>query len=397
MSWHPPHVAVVGAGAFGGWTALSLLRRGARVTLLDAWGPGNSRSSSGGETRIFRGVYGPDRLYVDWVAESFPLWREAEERWGVQLYRRTGCLWMCGAEPAYVLSSLSLLADAGLRIHELGLAEARKRFPQIDFDDVRRVFCEEEAGYLLARRACQAVAAAVEAEGGEVCLAAAAPGSIRDGALERLDLADGSALAADVYVFACGPWLGSLFPTVLSERAIRPTRQEVFFFGPPAGDSRFHEGACPVWIDLVGQRYYGIPGNEQRGFKVADDTRGGPIDPTQGERTITPALLEAARAAVTQRFPGLAGAPLLEARVCQYENTPDGHLLFDRHPHAGNLWLLGGGSGHGFKLGPALGEYAAATILSDGAPHPLLVLDRPAFLPGSPIRTQFDAGMREHR
>ncbi|HEX4963807.1 MAG TPA: FAD-dependent oxidoreductase [Thermoanaerobaculia bacterium] len=386
------HVAVIGAGAFGGWTALELRRRGARVTLLDAWGPGHSRSSSGGETRIIRGVYGPDKVYVDWTARAFVLWREAAARWGLPLYRRTGCLWFCGEDDAYVHSCLPHLAQAGLAIDALTLPEARRRFPQIDFGDLATVFYEEEAGYLLARRACQAVAAAVVAEGGEVRLAAVAPGKIDHSRMERLELADGSTLTADLYVFACGPWLGNLFPEVIGERRILPTREEVFYFGTPAGDPRFDEDACPVWIDLGGERiYYGIPGNEHRGFKVADDTRGEPIDPTTAERSITPSLLAAAREAMARRFPGMAGAPLVEARVCQYENTPDGHLLFDRHPHAANVWLLGGGSGHGFKLGPALGEYAARTILAGSDPLALFALDRPAFAHGTAVRTQFEA------
>jgi glycine/D-amino acid oxidase-like deaminating enzyme len=386
------HIAVIGAGAFGGWTALELCRRGARVTLLDAWGPGNSRSSSGDETRIIRGVYGPDKVYVDWVARGYTLWREAQARWGVPLYRRTGCLWMCGDDDAYVRSCLPHFTEAGLAIAELSPSEARTRFPQIDFDGVGTTFHEAEAGYLLARRACQAVATAVAAEGGDVRLASATPGPIANSRLERLDLADGSSLAADLYVFACGPWLGHIFPEVIGERRILPTRQEVFYFGPPAGDLRFYEDSCPVWMDLSGERiYYGIPGNEHRGFKVADDTRGEPIDPTTTERTFSPRLLAAARAAMARRFPAIAGAPLVESRVCQYENTSDGQLLFDRHPEAGNVWFLGGGSGHGFKLGPALGEYAAATILADGTPLPLFALDRPAFAQGAPLRTQFDA------
>jgi len=386
------HIAVIGAGAFGGWTALELSRRGARVTLLDAWGPGHSRSSSGDETRIIRGVYGPDKVYVNWVARAYPLWREAEARWGVPLFRRTGCLWMCGEDDAYVRSSLPHFAEAGLSIVELSLAESRKRFPQIDFEGVGTAFYEAEAGYLLARRACHAVANAVAAEGGEVRLASAAPGPIAKGRLERLDLADGSTLAADLYVFACGPWLGSLFPEEIGERRILPTRQEVFYFGPAAGDLRFQEDACPAWIDLSGEHiYYGIPGNEHRGFKVADDSRGGPLDPTSTERIFSPRLLAEVRTAMARRFPSLAGAPLVESRVCQYENTSDGHLLFDRHPDAANVWFLGGGSGHGFKLGPALGEYAAETILADRTPLAIFALDRPTFAEGAPLRTQFDA------
>jgi glycine/D-amino acid oxidase-like deaminating enzyme len=384
-----PRIAVLGAGAFGGWTALHLLRRGARVTLLDAWGPGHSRSSSGGETRIIRGAYGPDRVYIEWVARSFELWREAEARWHQRLYQPTGMLWMCseGGSEGYVRDSLPHLKDVGLLISEISVEDARERFPQIDFAGVRTVFLEREAGYLLARRACQAVAAAVDAEGGEVRLGAAAPGPFREGRLDRLELADGSVLEADLYVFACGPWLGSLFPEVIGERFLRVTRQEVFYFGIPAGDPRFREGLCPTWVDLGERIFYGIPGNEHRGFKLADDTRGVPFDPTSEERLLTPPLLAQAREVLARRFPSLAGAPLVESRVCQYENSPDGHILFDRHPHAENVWLLGGGSGHGFKLSPALGEYAAGVILEDGTPDGLFKLDRPGH--GESFQTQF--------
>jgi len=380
------HVAVIGAGAFGGWTALHLLRRGARVTLLDAWGPGNSRSSSGGETRIIRGAYGPDRIYVDWTARAFRMWREAERRWGRRLLHRTGALWLLGEDDSYVRESLPFLAEAGLPAAEISLEEARSRFPQIDFSGVRSVFFEEEAGYLLARRACHAVAEAVANEGGEVRIGAAVLGSLGEGGLH---LVDGSVLQADLYLFACGPWLGELFPEVIGDPLLRPTRQEIFFFGLPPGDPWFHEERCPVWLDLTGERiFYGIPGNENRGFKVADDTRGPAFDPTSGERLVTPEALARAREVLARRFPRLAGEPVTETRVCQYENSPDGHLLFGRHPHAGNLWLLGGGSGHGFKLGPALGEYAAGVLLGDRDPDPRFALDRPGHEDGEP-RTQF--------
>lgn len=384
-----PHVAVIGAGAFGGWTALHLLRRGARVTLLDAWGPGNSRSSSGGETRIIRGIYGPDRIYVEWTARSFSLWREAEKRWGRRFFHRTGALWMLGEDDSYVRESFPFLADAGLPISEISLEAARSRFPQIDLGGVRSVFFEEEAGYLLARRACQAVAEAVASEGGEVRIGAAFPDWSRKGDLDCLELADGSVLQADLYLFACGPWLGGLFPEAIGDR-LRVTRQEIFFFGLPPGDPWFHEERCPVWLDLTGERiFYGIPGNEHRGFKVADDTRGPDFDPTFGERLVTAEALARAREILARRFPRLTGEPVVETRVCQYENSPDGHLLFGRHPHTGNVWLLGGGSGHGFKLGPALGEHAAAVLLGDQDPDPRFALDRPGYEDGE-LRTQFE-------
>jgi sarcosine oxidase len=388
MPSRPLHVAVVGAGAFGGWTALALLRRGAQVTLLDAWGPGNARSSSGGESRVIRGIYGPDRLYTAWVARAFAIWKESGARWGERLYHPTGALWMFAGDDAYARASLPLLHDAGLPAEEVSLAAARRRFPQVDFAGVATAFVEARAGYLTARRACQAVARAVAAEGGEVRAVRAEPGPIAGGAMSSLVLADGSRLAADAYVFACGAWLGGLFPQIVGS-GVRPTRQEIFFFGPPASDRRFAEDRCPIWMDFGERIFYGIPGNEHRGFKVADDTRGPELDPTRAERTATPERLADARELLARRFPGMAGAPLVESRVCQYENTPDGHLLLDRHPAAENVWLAGGGSGHGFKLAPVVGEQVAGLVLGEGRPLPQFRLDRLA-AGARAERTQFE-------
>jgi glycine/D-amino acid oxidase-like deaminating enzyme len=392
-----PRVAVVGAGAFGGWTALWLQRRGARVTLLDAWGAGHSRSSSGGETRVIRAAYGADRIYVDWVARSFPLWEELQEQCGQVLLRRTGALWMCaeGSQGEdYLRLSAPLLADAGFPLRELTLKEGRERYPQIDLGGVRSLFLEEEAGALFARRACQAVQQRFVAEGGDYRQLAVDPLSLEriqsegTGSLSSVGLSDGSDLSADLFVFACGPWLGRLFPEVFGESGIRPSRQEVFFFGLPSGDSRYAEGSCPIWLDFAERIFYGIPGNEHRGFKVADDTRGGPIDPTSDDRAPTPERLREARELLARRFPGLRLAPLVESRVCQYENSPDGHLFFDRHPEAGNVLLVGGGSGHSFKLSPALGEQVARVLLDGASPPELFSVARLRRLPGE-FRTQF--------
>ena len=369
------HVAVIGAGAFGGWTALWLRRKGARVTLLDAWGPGHSRASSGDETRVIRAVYGSDRIYVDQVARALPLWRESEARWGQKLYHPTGLLWMYTSPDHYVRSSMPLLAEYGLSVSELTLAEARSRFPRVDFQGVKTVFFEDQAGYLLARRSCQLVAAALVAEGGEYRQAGVQPGPVSGGGMERLDLSDGTTLSADAYVFACGPWLGRVFPDVLGERGIFATRQEVFYFGTPAGDAGYLEGSFPIWMDMTETNsFYGIPGNENRGFKVANDVHGELFDPTNGDRTPGAAALALARGQLAHRFPGLTDAPVVESRVCQYENSVDGQLLFDRHPGAANTWLLGGGSGHGFKLGPALGQDVAETVLGEGKPPELFSL-----------------------
>jgi len=370
-----PRVAVVGAGAFGGWTALHLVRRGARVVLLDAWGPGNSRASSGGETRVIRATYGPDRIYVEMAARSLRLWRDSERSFGRPLFRKTGVLWMAGADDRYERAALPLLRAAGLSVERLEATEAAARYPQIEFEGVNWVLHEKEAGYLLARRACQAVLERFQVEGGEYRLAAVTPGPVVNDRMGPLLLSDRNVLSADRYVFACGPWLGTMFPEILGAR-IRPSRQEEFFFGTPPGDPTWLEDRLPVWIDNGPRIFYGIPGSEWRGFKVADDTRGEDFDPTNGERKPSAKGLRSARDYMAFRFPGLKDAPLLEARVCQYENSPDGRFIIDRHPQAANAFIAGGGSGHGFKHGPAIGERLADLVLGTSRPEPFFALSR---------------------
>ena len=369
-----PSVVVVGAGAFGGWTALMLRRRGARVTLVDAWGPGNSRASSGGETRVIRGVYGSDRIYTAMARRSFELWHENEARWKKTLYTRTGALWMVADAGDFVRASLPFLKEFAFAYEELTPAEASKRYPQISFDGIQWALLEREAGYLLARRSCAEVVDGFVSEGGEYREAQASPGEIGSGRISGVMLSDGSRLTADAYVFACGPWLPGLFPSLLGSR-IQPTRQEVFYFGTPAGDSRFSDRQMPVWVETP-RFFYGIPGNERRGFKIADDARGPAFDPTSGDRTPSPEAIRSARDYVARRFPALSAAPLVEARVCQYENSTDHHYIVDRHPEAANVWIVGGGSGHGFKMGPAVGELTAANVLGEKPPEPFFSLSR---------------------
>ena len=373
------HVVVVGAGAFGGWTALHLLRMGARVTLLDGWGPGNARSSSGGETRVIRGIYGRDRIYVEWVRRALELWQRNQKQWKTTLYHRTGLLWMFVSDDEYARQSLPLAEEFGLRVDRLKLSDAQRRFPQISFDGVNSVYFEPEAGYLKARQACRLVCDQFRNEGGTFQQAMVRPGPFSGPVLKRLECVDGTDVSADSYVFACGPWLGNVLPRLIGS-TVRPTRQEVYYFGTPAGDSSFQPEEFPVWLDYDERLYYGIPAVDQRGFKIADDTRGEPFDPTTGDRTPSPDGIDRARKFIARRFPRLRNAPLLEARVCQYENSPDGHLIVDRHPEVSNVWIAGGGSGHGFKLSPAVGEHLAKCILGETQTEPAFTIERLAKL-----------------
>jgi sarcosine oxidase len=355
--------AVVGAGSFGAWTAWHLKKAGLSVALVDAYGPGNSRSSSGGESRLIRMGYGEDELYTRWAVRSLGAWKELSARADPPVFHQTGVLWLGQAENAYMEATLAALHRAGLPNESLERAELERRYPQISLGPIGWGILEPESGVLLARRAVQLVTAEARRAGVEMVeeVVAAPPGR---GRLDAIALSSGRRLSAEVFVFACGPWMGRLFPDLLGSR-IFPTRQEVFYFGPSAGDGRFRPPQMPAWLDVTEERY-GVPDLEARGFKLASDVHGPAFDPDAGERAATAEGIAAAREYLARRFPGLRDAPMLSAEVCQYENTSNGDFLIDRHPDMPNVWLVGGGSGHGFKHGPCIGHYVTDLVSKGG-------------------------------
>jgi glycine/D-amino acid oxidase-like deaminating enzyme len=250
-----------------------------------------------------------------------------------------------------------------LPLEVLDRAALTARWPQIDFTAVDVGLHEAGFGALMARRAVQELVRGFVERGGEYRLSFAAPGSTG-----REVLLNGEAASADAVVYACGPWLGKVFPDILRER-IFVTRQEVAFIAPPDGNLRFEPNALPGWADFNdGDMYYGLPNIEGRGFKIAHDAHGPAFDPDSGERRMSEEGMAVLRAFVERRFPALAGRPFSEFRVCQYENSSNGDFLIDRHPTLEGAYLLGGGSGHGFKHGPEVGRAMAELVVNGTAP-----------------------------
>jgi glycine/D-amino acid oxidase-like deaminating enzyme len=346
---------VVGSGVFGAWSAWHLKKLGYSVTLVDAWGPGNAKASSGGESRVTRAAYGPDEIYTRWARESLPEWKALAARSGQALFHECGVLWLGKPTDERLKASHETLTRLAVPHQMLDRAEIGRRWPQMSLDGIEAGLFEPEGGALLARRAVAAVAAELEREGVRRVVARVRTPVAKGGRIEAIETDAGERIAADRFVFACGPWMGKLFPELVGGRLF-VTRQEILFFAPPPGDARFTTKAFPIW--MVGD-FYGIPDLESRGFKLADDRHGSRIDPDTEERVPSPAAIAAAKAFLAERFPALAGAPLVEARICQYENSANGDLLIDRHPEARNAVLVGCGSGHGFKHGPSVGAFAA--------------------------------------
>jgi sarcosine oxidase len=361
-------IAVVGAGVFGAWTAWHLTRRGQRVLLLDAYGPANARASSAGESRIIRMGYGADEIYTRWAQRAYTQWQDFFASNGHRaLFHKTGVLWLAAGNDERVRESAATLTRCGVSFEQLNRSTLQARYPQIGLDGIAGGLLEPESGVLMARRAVAAVVEDAVRAGAEYRTAAIVTPR-KGGKIASVTTSAGESIAAGAFVFACGAWLGKIFPDVLGGR-IFPSRQEVFFFGIPPGDLRFAPPALPTFL-FQEELSYGMPDLESRGLKIALDAHGECVDPDTQSRIVSSKALEEIRAHVARRFPALRDAPIVETRVCQYENTSNGDFLIDRHPEMSNVWFAGGGSGHGFKHGPTIGEYIAGRLLDNAEGEP---------------------------
>ena len=350
-----PDVVVVGAGAFGGWTALYLREMGHTVTLVDQYGPGNSRATSGGETRQIRAVYGEREIYTKWVLQAFDRWQAREAEWGKKLFFRTGQLSMAPEWTKELLDTRKVFDRLGVKYEIVALDDLARRYPQMNLNNVGVAMSTPSTGVLKAREGCLAVAQAFEKKGGRSITAKVELGARAGGALQDVALSTGARLSAPIFVFACGPWLPKVFPQVMNRKLETP-RRAVFFYGTPPGDERFTYPNFPTWsVDNA----YGFPSIEGKGFKVVPTFERELVDPDTQEHALTADELRKGRAFTAKWFPVLARQPLVDARICQREDSIDDHFIVQPHPELGNVWLVGGGSGHGYKHGIMLGEYVA--------------------------------------
>lgn len=360
-------IVVIGSGVFGAWIAWHLAKRKQRVLLVEAYGPAHTRASSGGESRIIRMSYGTDEIYTRWSKNSLVQWKELFAASRQNLFHQTGVLWLSSPTDSSLDQSIAVLRRHSVKHEIFHHDELACRYPQLNLDGINRGLLEPESGVLMARRAVARTVESALHQGVEFRIAQIQPPRATN-TLDAIATFSGERISAGGFVFACGPWLGKVFPELLGQR-IFPTRQEVFFFGCPGGDARFAPPNLPTWL-FNNDEVYGMPDIESRGLKMARDAHGERVDPDSQSRIVTAEGAQWARNYVARRFPALKDAPIVETRVCQYENTSNGDFLIDRHPEMPNVWLAGGGSGHGFKHGPALGEYLAAQVCGEGKAEP---------------------------
>ena len=363
-----PDIAVVGAGAFGAWTALHLQQSGAQVTLVDQYGPANSRATSGGETRGVRTGYGGhphELLWTSWAKRAVEKWKSWDEQWQDMLLPRvfftTSDLIMRDEWTDFMEDTRRNWNVLGIRHEVIDSDEIRRRWPVIDVTDITVALWEQDAGVVRARRAIESVARVFEREGGQVRIARAGMGGSTNRRLNALGLQPGEELSAGTYVFALGPWFPKAFPELMGDRLRIPIGHVVYLRTPP-GDNRYSYPNLPSY-NFPGVTGWPALGPDNRGFRVRTGGRGREDDPDTSRRWLEPDELERPRAFVAQRFPGLADAPISETRACHYEISTTRNFFFDHHPDFDNVWFAGGGSAEGFKFGPVIGEYLAGRVL----------------------------------
>jgi sarcosine oxidase len=366
-------VIVVGAGTFGASLAWWLARAGEHVTLVDQFEPGDRRATSGGETRLIRCSHGDDADYTASARRARTLWRELEAESGEALLHECGVAWFAHSGDGWEAASERTMTAQDIPTERLDPAAAVDMFPSLRADDLAFVLLEPEAGVLRAQLAVRALARQAVAHGARLVQSRARP----DG--EGVVLEHGSRLEADVVVWACGGWLAPLFGELVS---LTVTRQELLFLD---GGEAWRSPAVPAWVDYD-QAMYGTADIDALGVKAALDVEGPPLDP-DAPLDDKPTTEGKVRAYVRERFPALARARLIQARACRYELSPDSHFIAARHPAHEHVWLVGGGSGHGFKHGPAMAERIAGA-LAGGEPLP----ERFALGPRAPARSLRTAG-----
>jgi glycine/D-amino acid oxidase-like deaminating enzyme len=401
-----PDIVVIGAGAFGGWTALHLREMGASVTLVDAYGPGNSRATSGDESRGIRSSYAERELWVRMASQAIDKWKEWNEEWAkpfrMQFFFTTGDLiFRAEAEDRFIVNNKKTWDKLGLRYETPSIDDVRREYPQINTEGMATVLFEPRAGVARARRSCEVVAEAFRQKGGKIVIARASLGPAVGGRLQHLPLDTGEILSADQYIFACGPWLPKVLPDVMTDR-LRTPLGRVVYFGTPVGDERFVYPNLPSF-NFPGVTGWPALGVDNRGFRVRGGSRrqnaqgdqnagsgqnaaGGQgaanpagdrpaqpprpptppeqLDPDLSNRWVPLEALEGPRNFVTERFPDLANAPIVQTHACHYESSVDRNPIVDHYPGLDNVWIAGGGSAEGFKLGPVIGEYIARRLLN---------------------------------
>ncbi|MFB6281462.1 MAG: N-methyl-L-tryptophan oxidase [Haloferacaceae archaeon] len=351
-------VVVVGMGVVGSATARALARDGYAVLGLERDGIPNPRSSSHGPSRIIRLAYHEGATYVPMLRRSYDRWAALGDRRDERLLRTTGSL-AIGPPDSRTFAGARETCRAHDIDHEVLDAEAvNRRFPAYDLPPGLRAVHQPDGALLDAERCLVGLVEAAMADGAEVRAREAVLDWTADGDRVRVRTERGVHVA-DAVVIAAGAWAADRVPEL--DGLLTPERHVVCRFRP-ADPGAFEPASFPVFVadTADGRHFYGLPAHRVPGVKVGDTTAGRlGVDPDALDRRPDPGEERTARAFVERHMPAGAG-PTMDLTACLLSHSPDGDYVIDRLPGRPNAVVAVGGSGHGFKTAPVVGELAAA-------------------------------------
>ena len=364
MSSKNHEIIVVGGGIFGLSTAIELNRRGHDVGLINPDRIPHPLAASTDISKIVRMEYGSDQQYFKMAEHSMRQWRKWNEVLQEEIYREVGILLLCRkslSEPAqrYEYDSYHILKENGYNPQPQDTEELAKRFPKINTDYFSEAVYNDRAGYVLAGRAIERLAAYAHDQGVSIYEGQTASDFVQSNSqIKGVNTKEGHTFGCDRLVIAAG----AHSPLLVDELKpyIQATGHPVFWL-KPSDPHQFEAPEFPVFTaDISNSGWYGFPLHPAAGvIKFGRHTDGLPLHPDHDERRVTDYEVAEFRGFISEAFPALNDAPLVYTRRCLYTDTLDGHFWIDHHPDIDGLTVCTGGSGHGMKMGPVVGEITA--------------------------------------
>ncbi len=372
-------VAVIGTGSIGSMALWQLARAGVGAIGFEQYAPGHDQAAAGGESRIFRTAYLEGPQYVPLLTRARELWRELEQESGFDLLTLNGGLMIGHQDSETMTNVLASAREFDLPHRVLDAGEMRRDFPQHTVDDEEVAFLDEWAGVLRPEFAVMAAARAARARGARLETESRVVGLDPDDGGVTVITADERRFRVRQAVVTAGPWTARFAPDLAAH--VTAEKLVMTWYHPEGDVAPYCPDAFPIFIrDTEGAHVFGIPTLDGGSVKVAPHASYGTVqDADHLDRNVAAADLGPINAAVERYLPGLVPTPV---RVAAYMDayTSDGHAMVGRLTGVPNTWLLGGFSGHGFKMAPSLGQVAAELVQHEKTGLPIEHLDPARFV-----------------
>jgi len=355
---------IVGGGIFGITAAIELIKRKYTVGLINPGKIPHPEAASTDISKIVRMEYGSDKLYFKMAETCIGRWHEWNDVLGEKLYHEVGFLMLCketlnSGNQSYEQASYHNLLEAGYSPETLNSDDLKDRFPGINPTSYQEAVYNPRAGYVESARVIEKLTVYAQSLGVIIHQGQTAEQvMVVNGRVEGLKTKEGEQYACGHLIVAAGANTPGLLPEL--QAYIEPTGHPVFWVKPQDPSLFSHPRLTVFTADISNSGWYGFPFADRHGvIKLGKHTNGLRITSPHTVTDITDVEIADLRTFLQESFPALADAALVYTRRCLYTDTLDGHFWIDNHPEIEGLTVSTGGSGHGMKMGPLVGEIAA--------------------------------------